>query len=202
MNASIRVFYSVYEAAARWGCSAADVIGLAALDRIQLMTGIPGVQTLHGPISGLVHLHGADILAMARRDGSGSGEIRVKRIRAVEEGADWRMISDPPEGIPLAIHDVLILATDVHEFEGEHNHGPPVRAGFGSKPETYKYDWDAMYVAVIKRIHEHGLPDNQTEFVGEFQEWFSRRDPKGEAPDERTIRRRLNPIWRALREDA
>ena len=59
-----------------------------------------------------------------------------------------------------------------------------------------------MYVAVIKRIHEHGLPETQAEFIGEFQEWFARRDEKGEAPDERTIRRRLNPIWRTLRETA
>ena len=81
------------------------------------------------------------------------------------------------------------------------NYGPGFPVQKLPQPR-FTYDWDAMYVAVIKRIHEHGLPDTQAEFVGEFQEWFARRDEKGEAPDERTIRRRLNPIWRALREPA
>ena len=56
-----------------------------------------------------------------------------------------------------------------------------------------------MWVHVLQRVHEQGLPETQREFVSEIQEWFIRRSPDGDAPDERTIRRRLTPAWRTLR---
>jgi hypothetical protein len=32
------------------------------------------------------------------------------------------------------------------------------------------------------------------------QEWFVKKSDSGEVPDERTIRRKLTPIWKSLRE--
>ncbi|WP_445803076.1 hypothetical protein [Yoonia sp.] len=60
--------------------------------------------------------------------------------------------------------------------------------------------WDGMYIFLIRRVHEHGVPETQAEWVGEVQEWFVKKSESGEVPDERTIRRRLTPIWKALRE--
>jgi hypothetical protein len=68
-----------------------------------------------------------------------------------------------------------------------------------ASPHPSTYDWDAMRVQVLQRVHEQGLPETQREFVNEIQEWFIRRSPDGDAPDERTIRRRLTPAWRTLR---
>ena len=45
-----------------------------------------------------------------------------------------------------------------------------------------------------------GLPATQGEWVAEVQDWFAKTSPGREIPDESTIRRRLTPIWRALRE--
>ncbi|WBU59621.1 hypothetical protein [Paracoccus albus] len=50
------------------------------------------------------------------------------------------------------------------------------------------------------RLHEDGLPATQGEWVAEVQDWFAKTSPGREIPDESTIRRRLTPIWRALRE--
>lgn len=50
---------------------------------------------------------------------------------------------------------------------------------------------------------QRGLPPTQSERVGEVQEWFVAQGKNGgEVPDERTIRRKLTPIWKALRETA
>lgn len=195
-----RVFYTIFEVSARWGCTPADIIGWAALDKIELITGVPLLETDDGPLSGLVAVHGADLLPMFRRDGSSPSEFALRRVRAIAAG-DWVLIPATAEALIVQMHDIYILAEHLQRFEDEHEMMPGGRRASSAAP-TFKYDWDAMYVAVIKRIHEHGLPETQAEFVGEFQEWFGRRDPNGEAPDERTIRRRLNPIWRALRETA
>ncbi|MGB3537893.1 MAG: hypothetical protein WBA42_07010 [Mesorhizobium sp.] len=194
-----RVFYTIIELSVRWGCSPADIVGWAAMDQIELVTGVPLVQTESGPVSGLVTIHGADLLVMFRRY-SVQTEFQIWRLRP--SGSDkWQQITEPVGGFTITAQDIQIMATEVARFEDEHEMAPAGRRASSALP-TFKYDWDAMYLAVIKRIHEDGLPDTQAEFVAEFQEWFMRRSETGEAPDERTIRRRLNPIWRALREAA
>lgn len=195
-----RVFFTIFEVSARWGCTPADIIGWSALDKIELITGVPLLETDDGPLSGLVAVHGADLLTMFRRDGTSPSEFALRRVRPLPTG-EWVWITNPAEGLLVQMHDIYILAAELARFEEEHEMMPGGRRPSSASP-SFKYDWDAMYVAVIKRIHEHGLPETQAEFVGEFQEWFARRDPNGEAPDERTIRRRLNPIWRTLRETA
>jgi hypothetical protein len=56
-----------------------------------------------------------------------------------------------------------------------------------------------MYVTIIERVHEKGLPATQSELVAELQDWFGEVSQNGEVPDESTIRRRVRPIWRKLR---
>lgn len=55
-----------------------------------------------------------------------------------------------------------------------------------------------MLQAVALRIHERGLPASQGELVAEMQEWFVTHSNGNEVPDERSIRRRITPIWREL----
>jgi hypothetical protein len=60
-----------------------------------------------------------------------------------------------------------------------------------------------MMVALVVRIVDHGLPTTQAELVAEMQEWFADQSGGKKMPDSRSIRRRITPIWRALRrEDA
>lgn len=192
-----RYAYPLFEVAIRWSCTVSDLAEWAAQGQFELVTGVPLVYCEDTPVAGLVALQASDMIPMFRRDGTGPSEVRVYRVKSLDEAdAHFQFVTQPETGILVHRSDILITASDVRRFEETHE---LVRKP-SSATSTTKYDWDAMYVAVMKRIYEHGLPDTQAEFVGEFQEWFARRDPNGEAPDERTVRRRLNPIWRALRE--
>jgi hypothetical protein len=53
---------------------------------------------------------------------------------------------------------------------------------------------------LIQRINDHGLPATQGELVTEVQEWFAQNSPTGDIPEESTTRKKIAPIWRALRE--
>jgi hypothetical protein len=60
-----------------------------------------------------------------------------------------------------------------------------------------------MTVALILRIHDDGLPPTQAELIAEMQEWFADQTDGKKMPDSRSIRRRVTPVWSALRrEDA
>ncbi len=97
----------------------------------------------------------------------------------------------------ITASDVLITAEEVERFEELHGLGRGrANAGPGLPP---RYDWDGFYVAVCKRVYTHGLPARQRELVLEMQEWFIANSPTGEAPDESTIRRRIQAIWHELK---
>ncbi|WP_411957160.1 hypothetical protein [Paracoccus homiensis] len=58
-----------------------------------------------------------------------------------------------------------------------------------------------MNVALILRIHDDGLPATQAELISEMQDWFADRSNGDRIPDGRTIRRRITPVWKALRRE-
>ena len=95
--------------------------------------------------------------------------------------------------------DLVILKSEVRRFEAEHDLCRPQHSGLG--PER-RYDWDGFFTALIKRVHFRGLPDKQADLVEEMAYWFARRSETGEVPDISTIRKRITPVWRALREEA
>lgn len=66
----------------------------------------------------------------------------------------------------------------------------------GSAP---RYDWDGVIIMLFQRINEHGLPATQAELISDVQDWFAQNSPNGEIPEESTTRKKIAPIWRALR---
>lgn len=191
-----RVFWTLHEVAARWGCMQADIAAWAVAGKIEISAAIPPVRCGDEIVSGLVTVGAACIMPMFRRHGPAPTSCLVKRIHRHDD-EDWLFITDPLGGVEVHIGDLVVTTQELARFEEEHE---IFKRSLGGAGPSLKYDWDGMYLQVIVRIHEQGLPETQTEFVGEMQEWFSRRSETGDAPDERTIRRRLNPIWRALRE--
>jgi hypothetical protein len=147
-------------------------------------------------VGGIVGIEAADILPMFRRCGTGPSQITMRRIRDLA-GNVWHFITEPGEGVSVAGADLLITAAEALRFEEEHDLLKRPHAGVGP---ALKYDWEGMYVQVAKRIHDQGLPDSQQLFVAEIVAWFVDRSKSGDVPDESTIRRRLSPIWRALRD--
>jgi hypothetical protein len=193
-----RVFYTLSEVTARWDCSLSDLAGWAMAGRFDIVTGIEPMVADGHRLSGLVAVSVTDILPMFRRCGTGPKMRILRRVRPLEE-KEWVVLPAPPDAIEVALADRMIMAADVRRFEEDCEllRRPPVRGAPGTT-----YDWDGMYVALIRRVHEHGVPASQTDWVSEVQDWFVLRTEGANVPDERTIRRRLTPIWRALRAPA
>jgi hypothetical protein len=191
-----RVYFTLHEAAARWDCTLADIAGWASVGRFDIMTAIAPLFVGSQIVSGYVVVSVTDILQMFRRCGTGPTISSLRRVRPKDQ-EDWIMIADPTDRIEVTLVDLLIMADDVHRFETDCDLLRRPASHIGS---TARYDWDGMYISLIRRVHEHGVPETQAEWVGEVQEWFVKKSESGEVPDERTIRRRLTPIWKALRE--
>jgi len=194
-----RVFFTLHEASARWGCNIADIAGWADAGRLRILTGIPAVRCGEEIIAGKVVLSPMELLPLFRRCGTGPSEGVMRRIQPLDQ-QDWLLVTDPPGGIPVAVADMLILAEEVHSFEEENDMVRRVAAGRGA---STSYDWEGMTVALMLRIHDHGLPPTQAELIAEMQDWFADQTDGKKMPDSRSIRRRITPIWKALRrEDA
>lgn len=194
-----RVFFTLQEASARWGCNIADIAGWAHTGRFRILTGIAPVRCGEEIIADMVVLSPMELLPLFRRCGTGPSEGVMRRIQPLAR-QDWMLVTDPAGGIPVAVADMLILAEEVHAFEEENDMVRRVTAGPGA---SKSYDWEGMTVALMLRIHDHGLPATQAELVAEMQDWFADQTDGKKMPDSRSIRRRITPIWRALRrEDA
>lgn len=193
-----RAFYSLNEVTARWDCAMADIAGWAAVGYFDIVTGIRRALCGSRAFSGFVSVSVADILPMFRRQGTALSTGRLQNIRAVGE-TDWCFITDPEEGIEVTIAELMIRGADVCRFEEDCDllRRPTVNIGASST-----YDWEAALSSEILRIHEHGVPATQAEWIGRIQEWFARKTESGDVPDERTIRRRLSPIWKSVRKSA
>jgi hypothetical protein len=192
-----RVFFTLHETASRWGCTIADLADWASAGKFDIITGIPGAMCGKETFCGKVTISPLDVLPVFRRHGPSPSVVCLMRIKP--EGAeDWALVTEPRAGIAVSVADLLISAEDVRRFEDDHNLLRRTGGGTGS---ITNHDWEGMYLAVIRRIHERGLPATQTEFVEELQDWFVEMAENGVVPDESTIRRRLRPIWRALRGD-
>ena len=190
-----RAFFTVYETAPRWGCMIADIAGWATEGKLDIITGIPLAVCGSEKVAGLITISPMDMLPLFRRDGTGPSSVRLQRIKP-ETGQDWLFVTEPEDGVEVSIADLLISGPDVLRFEDEYDLLRRIGGGSGA---LSPYDWEGMYVAMIQRIQEHGLPATQAELIGELREWFATVSETSEVPDESTIRRRLRPFWRALR---
>lgn len=192
-----RVFFTLYELSFRWDCSIADIAGWASLGKLKIKTGIGLVHCGETAVAGKVALSPMDLLPMFRRSGPSPVEGLVQRIMPPGT-ADWLIITDPAGGVSVTVADMLIRAEDVFGFEDEHD---LVRKGSGGTGSGGSYDWEGMNVALIKRIHDQGLPITQAELIAEMQDWFADQTGGAKIPDGRSIRRRITPIWRVLRRE-
>lgn len=192
-----RVFYTLQEISARWGCNIADVAGWAATGKFRIMTGIGLVHCGDNIVAGQVAISPMDLMPLFRRCGTGPTEGVVRRIVTGEKG-EWQIITDPAGGVAVTVADMMIMADEVHAFEEDND---MVRRVAGGPGASTPYDWEGMNIALIVRIHDRGLPATQSDLVSEMQEWFAERSDGKKMPDSRSIRRRITPIWRALRRE-
>lgn len=172
----------------------ADIVGWAMAEKLELVAAIPPSATNGGEIAGLVAMPPERLAAMFRRDGGSPPELRVFRVRAAGTEGEWLRLQSP-EGVVVHAADIMIKADEVERFEDDHGLSKRQRGGSAAR-----WDWEAFWLQVTCRIHNHGLPETQRELVLEMVDWFSRRSDKGDAPDESTIRRKIAQLWKELRD--
>ena len=191
-----RVWFTVHETAARWGCNIADIAGWADAGHFDIITGIAPVLCGDEIVAGKVALPPMDLLPLFRRCGTGPNKGMIRRIQPVGR-EDWLIISEPADGLQVTIADMLIARQDVLRFEEANDlfgHGAE-GAGPGGDGD---YDWTAMHIEITRRVFEEGLPRSQSEWLRELQDWFAARSQTGAFPDESSIRRRLKPVLDVL----
>ena len=196
MGLSGQFLYTVHDVSVRWGRSQSQIIDWAIADELVIVAAIT-TATIGGEVTGGLHqIAGSDVRPLFRPYGKAEEEVRLKRARKIG-GDQCLIVSEPAEGVVITAADVLITAEEVERFEELHGLGRVKSpAGPGLPP---RYDWDGFYVAVFKRLYTHGFPAKQRELVLEMQEWFIANSSTGEAPDESTIRRRIQAIWHELK---
>lgn len=198
MSLPPRAFFSLIETSARWGCTLADVAGWAATDHLTIVTGIASVICGKQPLAGIVVVNAADMMRMFRRHGPSEEECRVFRVK-LRGSDDWQYITEPADGVVIKITDLMLLAEEVQKFEDKCD---LLRGPSGSGGAAPRYDWEGVNIMLFRRINEQGLPATQAELIAEVQDWFSQNSSSGEIPEESTTRKKIAPIWRALREPA
>jgi hypothetical protein len=185
-----RVYFSLYEASVRWDCSISDIAGWASQGKLKIMTGIGLVRCGDAMVAGTVTLSPMDLLPLFRRSGPGPTEGVMQRILP-PDASDWLIITDPPDGVPVTVADMLIHA-DEHDL---------IRKAAAGANGGQPYDWAGMNIALIRRIHDQGLPATQAELIAEMQDWFADQTGGARIPDSRSIRRRITPVWHELRRE-
>jgi hypothetical protein len=200
-----RSFYSLAEIAARWSVTSFDLVGWCTDGLLALSIALPPVKAGAETVSGLVDVDGPHVFPLFRRDGASSATVAIRQVRSSEHGLRW--ITEPAEGVVITPADVLVRRGEVERFEEQHGiFGAVVRrSGTAESPARPRggpgvpprYDWDAFYGALARRIHEHGIPVTQAELVRDMLTWFEQRDID-HAPDESTIKRKIKAVWREL----
>jgi hypothetical protein len=170
------------------------VVQVSPSGQFNIVTAIAPVSHGFQLVAGFVVISVTDILHMFRRSGTAPSNSLLKRVRPTDQ-EDWILFANPADHIHVTVDDLLIMAEEVQRFEVDWDLLRRPSSHIGS---TARYDWDGMYIAQIVRVHEQGVPASQADWLGEVQDWFVANSENGEVPDERTIRRRLTPIWKRL----
>jgi hypothetical protein len=209
MSKARKPFYHLDELLVRWNMTERDVTTFVVANELTLSAMVPGVRICHGSVEeveggrlnhipeGYRYLVGTIDLRLEEawrvlRDQSAD----VAYLKAAE--GEYEEISDWNGYRTLAVEygDLVVTRIEMERFEKAQGmtfaeDAAPRR---GAPP---KFDWDSFWVEVCRVVHEDGLPRTQTELVGRMAAWFDVHDRS--SPDESTIKKKLKPLWHAIR---
>ncbi len=193
-----RASWPLQDLANRWDCLRSDIVQWALTDHIQISAVIDPTLCDGETLIGLVSICAVCLTPMFLANRERSTPCRVRRI-APPGSSEWRHVVAPPEGILLDAHELIVTSSEVARFEEEYE---VLRRANGSSGTGTRYDWEGMLAHLALQIFRRTVPETQGELVAEMQQWFIDRSPNAEAPDERSIRRRITPLWQAMHERA
>ena len=194
MTFPARCLFTILEASGRWTCSPTQILDWAISGEIDLVAAFSAVQFGDQSGAGLLIVPGSAVRPLFRPFGEAAKKVYVKQARQINTSS-WLTFTEPEIGVRFTAADIMITAEEIERFEQAHEINRARSAGPGAPG---RYDWDGFHIAVMKRIHNHGLPTTQTALIVEMQEWFIANSANGSAPDESTIRLRIKVIWRAM----
>ena len=190
--------FTVLEVSVRWGCTQAQIIDWAIAGELDLLYGFSPVRFGETSIGGLMSIDGNEVRALFRQHFEPAKKAYLTQARPNAATA-WQTITQPKHGLRVTASDIVVSADEIERFEATHE---IVRRAHSGPGTPSKYDWDGFYVALIRRVHLDGIPERQKELIAEMQEWFISNSTDGEAPDESTIRRRIQAVWKGLKGEA
>ncbi|KZK84944.1 hypothetical protein PsAD13_01478 [Pseudovibrio sp. Ad13] len=198
MTLPSKEYFTLIEAGARWGAQLGTIAGWAEVGRFRIVTSTPHIACGDRRIFGMVELFGADLLRMLSTTGKRSRCCLVQRVIPFHQDcAELLYVTKPEQGLRVQPDELWIPAIDLYRFEEKY--GLAQRAGKGGREP--KYDWEGMWAPLCVHIFAEGVPATMQELANEVQAWFIEASPTGEAPDMSTIRRRIRPIWEALKKE-
>lgn len=192
-----RSYVTIQELSVRWAALPYVIIGWAIDGHFSLAAAFPPARVDGRVLSGVMHIAPVDVFSLFRPKGR-SATAMIRRVQETP-GAEWLWISEPAEGIGIATADVLVPWADVAQFEARYGLAAgniPKRKGGPGAPA--RYDWDRFFIALCKRIHNEGLPPTQADLIKTMQDWFDDSFGPDNTPDESTIRRKVQAIWKEL----
>ncbi|KZK84898.1 hypothetical protein PsAD13_01432 [Pseudovibrio sp. Ad13] len=200
MTLPSKEYFTVFEAEARWGVPLATIAGWAEAGRFRLVTSTPLVVCGAQKVCGMVELCGSDLFKMLGTAGVPARTCLVHRVIPLrKKGAELLYVTCPRQGLAVQPDELWIPATDLYRFEEKHALGQCSGRSGNRGGREPKYDWEGMWAPLCVHLFTQGVPNTLNELASAMQDWFIEVSPAGEAPDMSTIRRRIQPLWQALK---
>jgi hypothetical protein len=203
-------FCHIDEALLRWDMTDRDLAAFVLADQLTLSATVAGLEILIGKVEDLGDGERTRLPARFRRV-VGTIELepddawRILRegqleIFAPRAAPDTHVeICDPSGGGAGHLvnrEDLVICSAELDRFEREHGitQKDLVPAYRGAPP---RFDWDSFWIEACRLLYEEGVPRTQGEFVRHMATWFEANAKS--SPDESTIKKKLKPLWHAIR---
>ena len=205
-------FYHVDEVLARWEMTERDITAFVLADELTLSATVAGLRIQYGSfddlgegnfnrlpegyryIIGTVDLARDDAWRILREGSLSIGSLKCGP-------GEFQKIDDTVLGDQFLVHreDVVVCRAEIERFEGSHGISREDAAPF-RRGAPQRFDWDSFWVEICRIVHDDGIPRTQSELVGRMCEWFDVHNSA--SPDESTIKKKLKPLWHAIRPEA
>ena len=151
-----RVFWTLENLAARWGCDPDEIVGWATEGFIEIVTSIGMVQCSGTEtLVGLVAVCAEDIMPLFRGNRLDSKACMIWRIRP-QGTATWKIITVPAQGVTIELDDLLVTARTAQRFEDEYD---PLHRVHVSPGRSLRHDWDPHAARCAIGPVNHGTSD-------------------------------------------
>lgn len=195
-----RTHWSIFELAARWDCTTAQILEHAQNEHFEIVAPMPPFQSNGTWYAGICRIEPTDVAGHFRRDGTAPDTVRIQRAKPIRKDPREQLTAPLilDEAMHIPAHSLRVTTEEVKTVEGSWG----IRNGTlqGYKAPDGAPDWLAAFQHIAIRLAEGATWRSQSAMARELQDFFARRSPTGDFPDERTVTRRTQEFWKILME--